>query len=864
MEKEALMALISNEYITDLTEEPILNVLSALNVRTFGKGSQVQVRCISPGHDDKNPSMSVNTDTGAFFCQGCGASGQGAISCYATHERRNLELEFPAIVEDLSSLLGKTVEYQDENSPAQNKRTEMFNAMFEAMKDFIQIPTESSELEMYGKFLVDRGLTRKDKSVFKFGYVPKNWYKSETAKRHQSTLLELGLLKRDLDNPSRIYSPLAGRVVFPITDERGRIMAMAGRDLTGKAKAKYRNTDTTQIFKKSKALYGINEMLQAMPESAGRKKVDSIAVVEGYMDTIASHREKLTNTVATMGTAMTTDHIKALARYTDSITFVFDPDDAGQRASDRALLAALPFTGEIDFNIVRLPMIGDVKYDPDRFIKDFGGSALLNAYSEKTPIAVAASRYIMGTDDPKSVYELLQDGMPKRADEVYQALPDGIVKPLIAVEIAKVISAKLDVSLTPNQLGMAFDQSIENKALKEELAQYRSGNTPKVAPVKESVEKNSAHAEHANSKQNHSNQEKANSSQQEKTGNKSHSKNNNQNTKQENTSSNKNSSPAPKDPLPFNTRYISNVRPEEGYFVALESGLIGTVTSIEGQIAKLRGADGNELPSKPLSDLITLSPDRALPSRYENKSTGLQVGDTILQMGQVYAHSLDPTWYEAASELLINPVLTNNTDFLKELAVTNLIFEKVTDKNDFNKAVDGFEKLNLIELQELLKIDQLNLPPKVIASGYATPQPKPSQQSESRKPKEQTPPAAVPLPKGALAKEVVRHGDLVTNAAMRGVIAEVKEISENNEINATVFGEAGLKILKQEDLFVVNPDKVMESKFDTKMAKEGEPIYKFGDAPWVKTIPDNWIKEIESGNIVGKDKEVEEDCSPSM
>ena len=104
------MPLISKGFITNLDEQPILNVLSALGVKTFGASVEKQIQCLSSGHDDKNPSMSVNTASGAFYCQGCGAKGKGAIACYAMHANQESSTDFVSNIEHLSSLLGKSIE----------------------------------------------------------------------------------------------------------------------------------------------------------------------------------------------------------------------------------------------------------------------------------------------------------------------------------------------------------------------------------------------------------------------------------------------------------------------------------------------------------------------------------------------------------------------------------------------------------------------------------------------------------------------------------------------------------------------------------------------------------------------------------
>ncbi|MEY8198536.1 MAG: toprim domain-containing protein [Colwellia sp.] len=837
------MPLISKGFITNLDEQPILNVLSALGVKTFGASVEKQIQCLSSGHDDKNPSMSVNTASGAFYCQGCGAKGKGAIACYAMHANQESSTDFVSNIEHLSSLLGKSIEYQATDGPKETKQNKIFSVMLEAMKDFIQIPNKKDEFDAYRDFNKKRGLSPADQSTFKFGYVPKSWHLSRTANKHQETLIEIGLLKRD-GNSGRIYSPLAGRVVFPINDERGRIIAMAGRDLTGKAKAKYRNTDTSIVFKKSRVLYGINEVLQSIKKENKGRKLESINVVEGYMDVIATHRNGFNNTVATMGTALTDEHLKMLSRHTDSITYIFDPDEAGKRASNRALIASLPYTGSMNFNFVELPLINDIKYDPDKFLKDFGAPAFSNALVVNTPIGNAAAKYIMGIDSPNSVYELMQNGMPQRAGEVYQLLPSGMIRPLVALEIAKVIGKKLDLPLTPYQLGMAFNESMTNKELTEELSQYRSG-----------VKKEQAMG---NTDRSRSEKQSETENYQSKNKERSEYKREGSPEKEETVYRVDNKRP-PAKRLPFNTRFISSSTPQPGVMVFDDSGEIYTVTAIKQSSASLLNCKNKSSAEQPISNLVTLKPDRIMKSRFSNENTGLEEGDTILMFDKVYVHSLDPSWYEASMNVFLHPESIKDRAFLEGIAISDLVARKTTELDDVASAVHALKSLHIDELKDKIGINLLADTPTVVAKGFPPVQVNAAKASPISHHKDYM------MPKGALVKDTPTAGGYVTHQDWKGGIGVVDSVSTNNSA-VRIPGVHKPILCVNEELICVMPDRTIASFHNSKIAKKGDLIHKFKDVPWLSKLPESWANqaELEAKNKRGKARSIDEENAPSM
>ena len=338
-----------------------------------------------------------------------------------------------------------------------------------------------------------RGLTAAHIEHAKIGFIPRNFHKSPLAKQHQEILLEAGVIA---EGERGLYTPLGGRLTLPITDERNRVIALAGRVISDDAKGpKYRNTSESAAFKKSKVLYGLAHAVANKPDPG---KLDRIYVVEGYFDVITAQLNGFPNTVATMGTAVTNEHLKLLARHAEGVTFVFDPDKAGNDASRRALLASLSFVNDLDIRFAFMPQEGDKKMDPDAFIRARGADAFQDILNQAQDIPTFAARYVVGEQPGNNLAALLRSGIEDRGREVYRAIPPGLSRELLAQHIAAEVSHPLKVRLDPEHLGMRINTELAMAEL-HDLAYGRINAEDSPTPFSDVLNGNDPQEDHRQS-----------------------------------------------------------------------------------------------------------------------------------------------------------------------------------------------------------------------------------------------------------------------------------------------------------------------------------------------------------------------------
>ncbi|MFK8049018.1 MAG: DNA primase [Halioglobus sp.] len=335
-------------------------------------GKNYSARC--PFHDEKTPSFSVNPDKQFYYCFGCGAGGN-ALGFVMDYEN----LEFPQAVESLASSMGLEVPREETRPGAAPYREDQSNrelyALLEKAANYYQ-----HELRKHPQatravaYLKERGLTGEIAKQFDLGFAPPGWDNLTKAlgggEEQQKRLIDAGML---VENESgKIYDRFRDRVVFPIRDQRGRVIAFGGRVL-GDDKPKYLNSPETSIFHKGRELYGLYQAKQA------NRKLDSILVVEGYMDVIALAQHGINNATATLGTATSKTHLERIYRLSPEVLFCFDGDEAGRKAAVRAMEAALPCME--DGRQARFLFLPEGE-DPDTIVRR-GGKALFEELAAK-------------------------------------------------------------------------------------------------------------------------------------------------------------------------------------------------------------------------------------------------------------------------------------------------------------------------------------------------------------------------------------------------------------------------------------------------------------------------------------------------
>jgi len=365
-----MAGLIPSVFIDDLlTRIDVVDLIDSY-LPLKKTGSNYVARC--PFHTEKTPSFSVSRRKQFYHCFGCGASGNaiGFLMDYS-------HLNFVEAVEDLASFVGIDVPREESaTTPLIGKQdlASLYAVQQQVAKFYAQQLRDSNNDGLAVQYFKDRGVSGEVARDFLLGYAPDQWHL--LADQFDTGLLKkAGLLIAKEDG--RSYDRFRGRIMFPIRDRRGRVVAFGARVL-GDALPKYLNSPETPVFHKSNEVYGLYELL----EKKGRPA--QILLVEGYMDVIALAQFGLRNAVATLGTAPTRAHFDLLFRFTTEIVLCFDGDEAGLKAAWRAIEAGLPCLK--DGRHIRVMLLPE-KEDPDSLIRREGVDAFLARLAAASPLS---------------------------------------------------------------------------------------------------------------------------------------------------------------------------------------------------------------------------------------------------------------------------------------------------------------------------------------------------------------------------------------------------------------------------------------------------------------------------------------------
>ena len=388
-----MAGLIPQSFIDDLLNRTdIVDVVSS-RVQMKKAGKNYTACC--PFHKEKTPSFSVSPDKQFYYCFGCGAGGN-ALGFIMDHDN----LDFPQAVEELAKAAGMEIPREESGRPHKPRQPtdSPLYPLLTAAADFYRQALKSHPARKAAvDYLKGRGLTGEIARDFGLGFAPPGWdnlYKhlsSDTLQ--QKAMIDAGLLVENAETGKR-YDRFRDRVMFPIRDSRGRIIAFGGRVL-GDDKPKYLNSPETPVFHKGQELYGLFEARKFT------RSLDEIIVVEGYMDVIALAQQGLRNAVATLGTATSEEHMKRLFRVVPSVLFCFDGDQAGRNAAWRALEATLPCLQ--DGRRARFLFLPEGE-DPDTLVRSEGTDAFkarINQHAQ--PLADYFFQQLIEEADPRSL-----------------------------------------------------------------------------------------------------------------------------------------------------------------------------------------------------------------------------------------------------------------------------------------------------------------------------------------------------------------------------------------------------------------------------------------------------------------------------
>ncbi|UII71063.1 DNA primase [Pseudomonas sp. HN11] len=388
-----MAGLIPQSFIDDLLNRTdIVDVVSS-RVQLKKAGKNYTACC--PFHKEKTPSFSVSPDKQFYYCFGCGAGGN-ALGFLMDHDN----LDFPQAIEDLAKAAGMEVPREESgrpHKPRQPTDSPLYPLLTAAAEFYRQALKSHPQRKAAVDYLKGRGLTGEIARDFGLGFAPPGWdnlYKHLSSDAlQQKAMIDAGLLVENAETGKR-YDRFRDRVMFPIRDSRGRIIAFGGRVL-GDDKPKYLNSPETPVFHKGQELYGLFEARK------NNRNLDEIIVVEGYMDVIALAQQGLRNAVATLGTATSEEHMKRLFRVVPSVLFCFDGDQAGRNAAWRALEATL--SSLQDGRRARFLFLPEGE-DPDTLIRSEGTDAFrarINQHAQ--PLADYFFQQLTEEADPRSL-----------------------------------------------------------------------------------------------------------------------------------------------------------------------------------------------------------------------------------------------------------------------------------------------------------------------------------------------------------------------------------------------------------------------------------------------------------------------------
>ena len=379
---------ISERFIQELLEKVDIEQVVSPYVNLKRRGKTLVGLC--PFHNEKTPSFTVYPESHSFYCFGCGAGGD-----VISFVRRMENLDYVEAVKSVAQLAGVSMPEDGYDDSLSKQRMRLLGANREAARFFNACLFEPENRHALDYFL-NRGLTVNTIRRFGLGYAPDDWRRlinhlREKGYTEQELVLANLARRSDKNGKANYYDNFRNRVMFPIIDLRGNVIAFGGRVMDD-SKPKYINTSDTPVYKKSNGVFALN-----FAKNANDNK---LILVEGYMDVIALHQAGFTNAVACLGTAFTSEQANLLSRYADEIMICYDNDGAGKQATERAL-AVLGKTG-LKLRVVQ--MTGGK--DADEIIRKHGKERFADLLSEaanKTEYRLLEERakYNLSTDDGK-------------------------------------------------------------------------------------------------------------------------------------------------------------------------------------------------------------------------------------------------------------------------------------------------------------------------------------------------------------------------------------------------------------------------------------------------------------------------------
>lgn len=417
---------IPQSFIDDLVGRT--DIVELIGARVPLKKSGREFKACCPFHDEKSPSFWVSPDKQFYHCFGCGAHGT-SLGFLMNYDR----LSFPEAIEELASRAGVEIPRDTRPDDGRNREDADLAALMARVAAHWaqQLPGNRRAAE----YIARRGLSPETLQKFSIGYAAQSWndvlQRFGAQARDRQALLAAGLvIERDAaagPGGDKLYDRFRDRIMFPIRDARGRVIAFGGR-IIDQGEPKYLNSPETSLFHKGRELYGLYEVRQS------RQTLRRLMVVEGYMDVVRLHQAGIEYAVATLGTATTPEHLKRAFRLVNEIVFAFDGDRAGRAAAWRALNNALPEVREgRQLRFLFLPE----GHDPDTLV----GAEGKQAFEQRLEGALPLSEYLV--QEITAQADLAHaDGRARFAEiarPLVSRIPEGVYRELLIERLAEAI-----------------------------------------------------------------------------------------------------------------------------------------------------------------------------------------------------------------------------------------------------------------------------------------------------------------------------------------------------------------------------------------------------------------------------------------
>ena len=423
------------------------DIVEIIGARVQLKKAGREYKACCPFHNEKTPSFWVSPDKQFYHCFGCGKHGT-ALGFLMDHDH----LAFPEAVEELAARLGLEVPQEaGVDTSARRADEPLYELMSRVAAYYVSALAANERARAY---LAQRGLSHETIERFGLGYAANSWndvlrrFGAQEADRKR--LSDAGLIvereRGQIRDGERHYDRFRDRIMFPIRDTRGRVIAFGGRIIDA-GEPKYLNSPETVLFHKGRELYGLHETRRA------RSNLKRLAVVEGYMDAVRLHQAGIDYAVATLGTATTPEHLKRIFRLVSDVVFAFDGDRAGRAAAWRALQQALPEAREgREIRFLFLPE----GHDPDTLVAQEGREAFEARLSGALPLSEYLVRELSAQSDLSHA-----DGRARFAESarpLFAKLPEGVYRELLLERLAQVVglsAPRLEELWTAGRPGVA-------------------------------------------------------------------------------------------------------------------------------------------------------------------------------------------------------------------------------------------------------------------------------------------------------------------------------------------------------------------------------------------------------------------------